>query len=66
MKPKAISVYIDDETALAFNRLRETIRQPLENKGIQSGAPPLGWLARSLLREKLGMVNTENDVPNAL
>ncbi|MFP2682431.1 hypothetical protein [Enterobacter ludwigii] len=65
-KQKAMSVYIDDETALALNRLREEIRQKNESDGFPAQTPTIGWLARTLLREKLGMSAAKNDAPGAL
>ncbi|MCU6336132.1 hypothetical protein KW823_06255 [Enterobacter quasiroggenkampii] len=64
-KQKAMSVYIDDETALALNRLREEIRQKNESAGLPTQTPTIGWLARALLREKLGMGAAKNDAPGA-
>ncbi|HEF0060933.1 hypothetical protein GW721_04875 [Citrobacter braakii] len=61
-----MSVYIDEETSLMLNRLREEIRQRYEREGIPGNAPTIGWLARSLLREKLGMAPAKNDAPGAL
>ncbi|HCC8365136.1 TPA: hypothetical protein SCS03_000370 [Citrobacter freundii] len=61
-----MSVYIDDETTLMLNRLREEVRQRYEREGIPGNAPTIGWLARSLLREKLGMNPAKNDAPGAL
>lgn len=43
-KQKAMSVYIDDETALALNRLREEIRQKNESDGLPAQTPTIGWL----------------------
>lgn len=65
-KQKAMSVYIDDETALALNSLREEIRQKNESDGLPAQTPTIGWLARTLLREKLGMSVAKNDAPGAL
>lgn len=65
-KQKAMSVYIDDETALALNSLREEIRQKNERDGLPAQTPTIGWLARTLLREKLGMSAAKNDAPGAL
>lgn len=65
-KQKAMSVYIDDETALALNSLREEIRQKNESDGLPAQTPTIGWLARTLLREKLGMSPAKNDAPGAL
>lgn len=65
-KPKGLSVYLDDETTLVLNRLREEIHQRYEREGIPGNAPTIGWLARSLLREKLGMAPAKNDAPGAL
>ena len=65
-KQKAMSVYIDDETALALNRLREEIRQKNESDGLPTQTPTIGWLTRTLLREKLGMGAAKNDAPGAL
>lgn len=65
-KQKAMSVYIDDETALALNRLREEIRQKNESDGLPAQTPTIGWLARTLLHEKLGMGAAKNDAPGAL
>ncbi|WP_233606918.1 hypothetical protein [Enterobacter huaxiensis] len=65
-KQKAMSVYIDDETTLALNRLREEIRQKNESDGLPAQTPTIGWLARTLLREKLGMSAAKNDAPGAL
>ncbi|WP_417027667.1 hypothetical protein [Citrobacter sp.] len=65
-KQKSMSVYIDEETSLMLNRLREEIRQRYEREGIPGNAPTIGWLARSLLREKLGMAPAKNDAPGAL
>ncbi|HIC1936944.1 TPA: hypothetical protein ACW0QD_004710 [Citrobacter freundii] len=65
-KQKAMSVYIDDETTLVLNRLREEIRQRYEREGIPGNAPTIGWLTRSLLREKLGIAPAKNDAPGAL
>lgn len=65
-KQNAVSVYIDDETALVLNRLREEIRQRYEGEGIPGNAPTIGWLVRSLLREKLGIKPANNDAPGAL
>lgn len=64
-KQKAMSVYIDDETALALNHLREEIRQNNESAGLPAQTPTIGWLARTLLREKLGMGAAKNDAPGA-
>lgn len=64
-KQKAMSVYIDDETTLALNRLREEIRQRNEKDGLPAQTPTIGWLARTLLREKLGMGAAKNDAPGA-
>ena len=66
IKQKAMSVYIDDETTLALNRLREEIRQKNESDGLPAQTPTIGWLARTLLREKLGMSAAKNDAPGAL
>lgn len=55
-KQKAVSVYIDDETALVLNRVREEIRQRYEREGIPGNAPTIGWLARTMLRKKLGLL----------
>jgi len=65
-KQKAMSVYIDDETALVLNSLREEIRQKNESDGLPAQTPTIGWLARTLLREKLGMSAAKNDAPGAL
>lgn len=65
-KQNAMSVYIDDETALMLNRLREEIRHRYEREGIPGNAPTIGWLARSLLRDKLGLTTATNDAPGAL
>lgn len=65
-KQKAMSVYIDDETALALNRLREEIRQKNESDGLPAQTPTIGWLARTLLREKLEMSAAKNDAPGVL
>lgn len=65
-KPKGLSVYLDDETTLVLNRLRAEIRQRYEREGIPGNAPTIGWLTRSLLREKLGMDPAKNDAPGAL
>lgn len=65
-KQKAISVYIDDETALALNRLREEIRKNNESDGLPAQTPTIGWLARTLLRGKLGLSAEKNDAPDAL
>jgi hypothetical protein len=65
-KQKAMSVYIDDETALTLNRLREEVLQRYDREGIPGNAPTIGWLARSLLREKLGLTPAKNDAPGAL
>lgn len=62
-KQNAMSVYIDDETALALNRLRETIRVKNEDNQLPSQTPTIGWLARTLLREKLGLGDNSNDLP---
>mgnify|MGYP006866382465 CR=1 FL=1 len=43
-KQKAMSVYIDDETALALNRPREEIRQKNESDGLPAQTPTIGWL----------------------
>jgi len=64
-KRKSMSVYIDDETALTLNRLREEVRQRYNREGIPGNAPTIGWLARSLLREKLGLTPAKNDAPGA-
>jgi len=64
-KQKAMSVYIDDETALVLNRLREEIRQKNESDGLPAQTPTIGWLARTLLREKLGVSAAKNDAPGA-
>ncbi|WP_456071487.1 hypothetical protein [Enterobacter quasiroggenkampii] len=64
-KQKAMSVYIDDETVLALNHLREEIRQKNESVGLLAQTPTIGWLARTLLREKLGMGAAKNDAPGA-
>ena len=64
-KQKAMSVYIDDETALALNSLREEIRHKNESVGLPAQTPTIGWLARALLREKLGMGAAKNDAPGA-
>ncbi len=66
VKQKAMSVYIDDEIALLLNHLREEVRQRYEREGIPGTAPTLGWIARSLLREKLGLVSSKNDAPGVL
>lgn len=66
IKQKAMSVYIDDETALVLNSLREEIRQKNESDGLPAQTPTIGWLARTLLREKLGMSAAKNDAPGAL
>lgn len=66
IKQKAMSVYIDDETTLMLNRLREQIRQKNESDGLPAQTPTIGWLARTLLREKLGMVAAKDDAPGAL
>ncbi len=65
-KQKAMSVYIDDETALALNSLREEVRQRFDSEGLPGMAPTIGWLARSLLREKLGLANNKSDAPGAV
>ncbi|MEG5636811.1 hypothetical protein V1577_22560 [Enterobacter bugandensis] len=62
-KQKAMSVYIDDETALALNSLREEIRQKNKSDGLPAQTPTIGWLARTLLRETLGMGAAKNDAP---
>ena len=54
-KQKPMSVYIDDEIVLAINRLREEVRLQNEKLGLPGEAPTLGWLARSLLRDRLGL-----------
>lgn len=54
-KQKPVSVYIDDEIALAINRLREEVRLQNEKLGLSGEAPTFGWLTRSLLRDRLGM-----------
>lgn len=65
-KQKSMSVYIDDETSLALNRLREEIRQKNEGADHPALTPTIGWLARMLLREKLGLGDAKNDAPGAL
>lgn len=55
----AISVHLDDEITLALNRLREGVRKQNEVAGLPPMAPSLGWLARSLLRDKLGLVDSK-------
>ena len=65
-KQKAMSVYIDDETALTLNLLREEIRQRYEREGIPGNAPTIGWLARSLLRKTLGLNASKNDTPGSV
>lgn len=62
-KSKALSVYLDDEIALKLNRLREEVRKNSAASGMPDLAPSLGWLARSLLREKLGITPAKNDTP---
>lgn len=58
-KPKGIAVFMDSELALALNRLREEVRQQNETSGIPGMVPTLGWLARHLLREKLGLTGSK-------
>lgn len=41
-KKNAMSVYIDDETALMLNRLREEIRQKNESDGLTAQTPIIG------------------------
>ncbi|HEY2455551.1 MAG TPA: hypothetical protein VGI71_23630 [Scandinavium sp.] len=68
-KRNAVSVYLDDELALALNRLRETVRQHNEAAGLPPMAPSLSWLARSLLRDKLGLVDSKaakHDAPGSV
>lgn len=57
-KRAPMSVYIDDEIALMLNHLREEIRQKNEGSEIALPTPTIGWLARTLLREKLGLVDS--------
>ncbi|WP_329502699.1 hypothetical protein [Klebsiella aerogenes] len=54
-----MSVHLDDEITLALNRVREEMRQRNEESEIKLQLPSLGWLARSMLREKLGLVEGE-------
>jgi hypothetical protein len=63
---QSMSVYIDNETAMALNRLREEIRQKNESDGLPAQTPTIGWLARTLLRAKLGLTADKNDAPGAL
>lgn len=65
-KQQSMSVYIDYEITVMLTRLRETIIERFEREGITGHAPTIGWLARSLLREKLGIDPEKNDAPGAL
>ncbi|EFC3660671.1 TPA: hypothetical protein SI588_002983 [Escherichia coli] len=65
-KKKAVSIYLDNETALALNRLREEIRKKNSETGMELPAPSIGWLARSLLRQKLGITEDKKDSPYAV
>lgn len=64
-----ISVHLDDEITLALNRVREEMRQRNEESEIKLQLPSLGWLARSMLREKLGLVDDKaanQDAPGSV
>ncbi|HBL7133897.1 TPA: hypothetical protein LSW83_004083 [Serratia marcescens] len=54
-KQHGYSVYLDGDLALELNRLREQVRKNNAAAGVPGMAPTLGWLARELLREKLGL-----------
>lgn len=54
-----ISVHIDDEITLALNHLREALKKNSVAAGMPATAPSIGWLARSLLRDKLGLVDSK-------
>ena len=61
---KAVSVYLDNETALALYRLREDIRKKNAETGMDLPTPTVGWLARSLLRQSLGIKKKKKDLPH--
>lgn len=64
-----ISVHLDDEITLALNRVREEVRQSNEAIGLPATAPSLGWLARTMLRDKLGLVDgkaAKQDAPGSV
>lgn len=63
-KKKAVSVYLDNETALALYRLREDIRKKNAETGMALPTPTVGWLARSLLRQSLGIKADKKDLPH--
>lgn len=65
-KQKAMSVYINSETLLGLNRLREEIRQKNESESLPIPPPTIGWLARTLLRQQLGLSVAKNDSANSL
>lgn len=58
-KQKGYSVYLDSELTLALNSLGQQVRQNNEAAGMPGSAPTLGWLARELLREKLGLKDSK-------
>lgn len=64
-----MSVHLDDEITLALNRLREEMKRNSAAAGLPPVAPSLGWLARTMLRDKLGLVDgkaAKQDAPGAL
>ena len=58
-KLSGASVFMDGELTLALNRLREEIRQKNEANGMPAMVPSIGWLARELLRDKLGLKDSK-------
>lgn len=62
---KTVSVYLDNETALALYRLREDVRKKNAETGMELPTPTVGWLARSLLRQSLGIKADKEDSPYA-
>ncbi|MEJ5073430.1 hypothetical protein WH357_14000 [Enterobacter ludwigii] len=68
-KRQALTVYLDDDLALALNRVREEIREKSTEAGMTFQLPTLGWLTRTMLREKLGLVDSKiakQDTPGAV
>ncbi|MCU6216481.1 hypothetical protein [Enterobacter bugandensis] len=56
-KPRAMTVMLDVELTEAVRKVREEVISQLDEAGVNGpvAAPSMGYVARSLLRSKLGL-----------
>lgn len=56
-KSKGVSIYLDGETSLALNAIRNDIIRGLDESGMNglAMAPTIGYLARQVLRKAIGL-----------